>query len=141
MSQSTRLFGSYISGVTIGGTSFLAVSKSIEEDWEYLTQMATALKDAAEYPIGIREKWSVTGVFYISTANTSGEGGPGGSLWTKALAKATVAVSFVDNATSGAGNTISGNALITRCRQTIQDQAQEINITLSGQGVLSSAIA
>ena len=141
MSQSTRIFGAYIAAYNIGGTSFLAVCESGEVSWEYVTQMATALNDLAEYPIGIREKWQASGNFFISTANTSGEGGPGGTLWTKALAKAQVAVSIKDNAVSGAGNTLSGNGLITRNVQKIADSAQTIACTITGQGVLSSSIA
>lgn len=141
MSQSTRLFGAYIAAVSIGGTSFLAVCETIDVEFENNTQKATALKDPWEYPVGIRGKWSAKGKFFISTASTSGEGGPGGTLWTTALANAQVTFSAKDNAVSGAGNTLSGSAIITNCSQAIADDAQAISVTLMGQGPLTSVIA
>lgn len=141
MSQSTRIFGAHLSGITIGGTSFLAVCEKVTLKWDNDTQKATALKDAYEYPIGIRGKWQLSGTFFISTANTAGEGGPGGVLWTKALANAQVAVSLVDNTVTGGINTLSGNGLITECEQLIADNAQQIQVTIMGQGALASSIA
>ncbi len=141
MSQSTRIFGAYISALSIGGVSYLAVCQEFEVTWEYDTQEAVALNDVSHYPIGIRDKWTGTGKFFISTANTSGEGGPGGTLWTRALAKTQVAVSMKDNSVAGAGNTLSGNALITKCTQREDDNAVVVDISLTGQGELSSSIA
>jgi hypothetical protein len=141
MSQGTRLFGAYINGVTIGGTSYLAVCESASIEYEFKTQMATALRDVWEYPVGIREKWKVTGKFFISTAATSGEGGPGGTLWTKALAGIQIAVSLVDNAVTGGINTLSGNGIITTATQAFGEGPQTIDVTITGQGPLASAIA
>lgn len=141
MSQSTRIFGNMIATCSIGGVSYLLVCENTEVKFENNTQKAEALKDAWEYPIGIRGKWSASGSFFISTDTVSGEGGPGGTLWTKALANLSVPVIVKDNAISGAGNTLSGNALITTATQSIGDNAQTIKIEMMGQGPLTSAIA
>lgn len=141
MSQSTRLFGTMIVTLSIGGTSYIAVCSNFELDWDYETQEARALQDTSRYPIGLIDGWTGTGTFYVSTASTSGEGGPGGTLWTKALAKTQVAVTYKDNGISGAGNTLSGNALITRARQASPFGPLTIDLTLTGQGPLASAIA
>lgn len=141
MSQSTRIFGVHLVTCSIGGTAFDLVCESAQVTFDNVNQQANALKDAWEYPIGIRGKWSLTGKFFISTANTSGEGGPGGTLWTKALANAQVAVSLKDNVVSGGGNTLSGNGLITQCTQDIPDGPQTISVTVTGQGALASSIA
>jgi hypothetical protein len=141
VSQSTRIFGAHLSTTSIGGTSYVGVCEAGELTWEYGLQQAVALLDADEYPIGIRGKWSYTGTFFISTAATSGEGGPGGTLWTKALAKAQVALSLKDNAVAGGGNTLSGSGIISNLVQTINDAPQTIKITITGQGAIASTIA
>lgn len=141
MAQSTRIFGAALATCSIGGTSYVLSAERITIKFENDTQKATALKDGWEYPVGIRGKWSSTATFFINTSSTTGEGGPGGTLWTKALANAQVAFSCTDNEVSGAVNTLSGSAIITECEQAIGDEAQKINVTLMGQGALTSTIA
>lgn len=139
MSQSTRIFGAHIAGISIGGTSYLAVCKSGTLTYTNNTQEAVALKDTWKYPIGIRAEWKYTGVFYISTAATSGEGGPGATQWAKAISNTQVAFSQADNAISGGIGTASGSGLIVECTQELGDDAQTVSITIMGQGALAHA--
>lgn len=141
MSQSTRTFGTMIATLTINSVSYIAVCQNFEIQGAWRTGQAEALLDEWDYPVGLRRNWQGTGDFFISTANTSGEGGPGGTLWTLFLDGAQVPVVFKDNAVSGAGNTFNGNALIEDIRQRMAIDPVVVTITLRGQGALTSSIA
>jgi hypothetical protein len=143
MSQSTRLFSAYITTLSFGGVSYLAVCKSFKVSAERGTGQAEALVDAWEYPVALRGKWSGTGDFFISTAATSGEGGPGGTFWTTFLANTQQALIFKDNSVSGAGNTLAGNGVITSIEENLGGplEATVLTITLTGQGAITSTIA
>jgi hypothetical protein len=146
MAAQNRLYGHMIATFSIGGTSYLAVCENAEMTFEPDIKTAIALKDDWETPHNNRGKWSGRGTFFISTVNTSGEGGPGGTLWTQALGQVQqsglgAAIVFKDNGTSGAGNSLTGNALISNLTQKVMDGPQTYDVTLMGQGALASAIA